>query len=215
MEILLPEEVAWATGLEGTARQMAREMGELAADIRRGVAVLALRPGEEAAVEGLERQAALADARRADAVALVAATRRLQEKDLRRLAAAEHLVDPAWLVVVKGMAEYLDSALGDGHAPTPEEVALVVVMEGRVKGADGSMARLAERLRRGAVEFFAARSGEEALVGALQSQAAKADAVRATAEAFMDSLRRFQDAGSSETAKVTTGADNECEDMIL
>ncbi|KAF8728196.1 hypothetical protein HU200_018784 [Digitaria exilis] len=204
MEILLPEEVEWATGLEGTARQMAREMGELAADIRRGVAVLALRPGEDAAVEGLERQGALADARRADAEALVDATRRLQEKDLRRLAAAEHRVDPAWLVVVKGMAEYLDSALGDGHAPTPEEVALVAVMEGRVKGADGSMARLAGRLRRGAAEFFAARLGEEeALVGALLRQADRADAVRATVEAFMDSLRRFRDAGSSETDKAT------------
>ncbi|RLN16082.1 hypothetical protein C2845_PM02G19090 [Panicum miliaceum] len=200
VEVLPPEAVAWVAGVEGTAAQMARTMGALAEDIRRGVAVLALRPGEEAAVEALRKQAALADARRDGGKELLAATRLLQEKDLRRLAAAEHLVDPERVVVVRCMAEVLDSDLADGIVPTPGEVAAAAVLDSTVVGMHERMVCLAGRFRRGAAAFEA-RPGEEALVGALERQAAKADAVHATVEAFMDTVRRYQDAGSSQPAK--------------
>ena len=51
VEVLPPEAVAWAMGVEATAAQMEQTMGALAEDIRRGVTVLALRSGEEAEVE--------------------------------------------------------------------------------------------------------------------------------------------------------------------
>ncbi|CAL4940779.1 unnamed protein product [Urochloa decumbens] len=180
VDVLSSEALAWATGMEVAGARMAESMGSLAEDIRRGVAVLAQRPGEEAAAEALLRHAALADAHRADAEELVAATRRLQEKDLRRLAAAEHLVDPGCLVVVRFVVEVLGSDLADG---------------------------------RGAAAFEA-RPGEEALVDALRRQASNADALRATAEAFAHTVRRYQDAGSSQPAVAGVG-NEECQDMII
>ncbi|CAN6311776.1 unnamed protein product [Urochloa humidicola] len=192
VEVLNSEALAWAADMEVAGTQMAESMGSLAEDIRRGVAVLALRPGEEAAVEALLRHAALADAHRADGEELAAAARRLQEKDLRRLAAAEHLVDPDRLVVVSYVAEVLESDLAGGTVPTPEEVAAAAVLERQIAAMRESMVGLARRLRRGA-EAFAARPGEEALVDALWRQAANADAVCATVEAFAHTVRRYQE----------------------
>jgi hypothetical protein len=64
-------------GVEATAAQMEQMMGALVEDIRRGISVLALRPGEDAAVEALRKQATLAEARRANDEELLAATRHL------------------------------------------------------------------------------------------------------------------------------------------
>ncbi|CAL4932437.1 unnamed protein product [Urochloa decumbens] len=213
VDVLSSEALAWATGMEVAGARMAESMGSLAEDIRRGVAVLAQRPGEEAAAEALLRHAALADAHRADGEELVAATRRLQEKGLRRLAAAEHLVDPGCLVVVRFVVEVLGSDLADGCVPTPEEVDAAAVLERQVVAMRESMVALAGRLRRGAAAFEA-RPGEEALVDALRRQAANADAVRATAEArtpctgtrtqVLARNRRWQGAGNEE-----------CQDMII
>ena len=94
---------------------------------------------------------------------------------------AEHLVDPARVEVVWCMAEVLDSDLADGIGPMPEEVAAAAVLESAVMdtGMHERMVTFAGRFRRGA-SAFAARPGEEALIGALERQAAKADTVRAT-----------------------------------
>jgi hypothetical protein len=86
-ERLSPESWDWAERLEAKARWAAEAFREDADDIRRAVAVLSLRPGEEAAfVEALRRQAAFSDARRAEAEELFATARHLQHKELRRLA---------------------------------------------------------------------------------------------------------------------------------
>ena len=90
------------------------------------------------------------------------------------------------------------------------------MLESTVVGMHESIVSLAGRLRRGAAAF-AARPGEEALAGALERQAAKEDAVRATVEAFMDTVRRYQDAGSTQPANSAKAevADNGCQDMIM
>ncbi|KAK3153385.1 hypothetical protein QOZ80_2BG0171770 [Eleusine coracana subsp. coracana] len=200
VEVLSPDSVAWAEGVEGTAARVVESMGALAEEIRRGVAVLAQRPGEEAFVEALRKQAATADARRGDAEDLAAATRRLREKDLRRLAAQEQLVDPGVMVILRCVPEEIDSSLDeDCLVPTPEEVASVADLESEVVWIEEKMASLAGRLRRGA-EVFAARPGEEALVCALQRQAANADAVRAMAQAFKATVARYRAAAGSAAA---------------
>ncbi|KAG2539152.1 hypothetical protein PVAP13_9NG715400 [Panicum virgatum] len=158
VEVLPPEAVAWAIGVEATAAQMEQTMGALAEDIRRGMAVLALRPGEEA-----------------------------KENDLRRLVVAEQLVDLAGVEVVRCMAEVLDSDLADGIVPTPEKVAAAAVLKSAVVdiGMHARMVTLAGRFRRGAAAF-ATRPGEEALVGVLERWAAKADTDMNTMRLYQD-----------------------------
>ncbi|KAL6641510.1 hypothetical protein ACP70R_019691 [Stipagrostis hirtigluma subsp. patula] len=168
-------------------------VGDDADDTARG---LGRRPGEEAFVEALRKQAAYADARCADAQDVAAATRRVQEKNLRRLAAKEHLVDPEMPGFLGFVANETDSSLERGDLPTAEELAVAVEVEDAAVRMEERMGRLAGRLRRGAAAF-AARPGEEALVAALQRQAANADAARATVEAFIASVRRFRAAGRS------------------
>ncbi|KAF8728198.1 hypothetical protein HU200_018786 [Digitaria exilis] len=185
----LSDELAWAESLEASVKEAADAIADEAEAIHRAVAVLALRPGEEATVVALRRRAALASARRAEAEELAAAARRLQEKNLRSLAAKddEHLLDDA----MGG-----PSMLGGGGAccvATPEEMA---ELERACVRMEERMAWLAGSLRRGAVAFAAARPGEEeaALVaGKLEGHAASADAARGTVVAFAASVRRLRD----------------------
>ena len=125
----------------------------------------------------------------------------------------EHLVDPARVEVVRCMAEVLDSDLADGIVPTPEEVAAAAVLKSAVVdiGMHARMVTLAGWFRRGAAAF-ATRPGEEALVGMLERWAGKADAVRATVEAFMDTMRLYQDAGSTQPVKAEVENDDGCQD---
>lgn len=199
------EELEWAESLEGAAREAAETMADQAEGIRRGVPVLALRPGEEAVVEALQRQAVLANARRAEAEEVVAAARRLQEKDLRRLAAEEHLNDPLLLWFLVYFSEKMGPSLLRGAClPTPEELA--DVEEAAVR-TEERMAWLADRLRCGAAAF-AARPGEEALVGALQRQATNADLSLAMVARCTACVRRFRAAGSMVLAGTEAGHAN-------
>ncbi|KAL6906328.1 hypothetical protein ACP4OV_003929 [Aristida adscensionis] len=188
-----PWTLVWAEDLEEDAQHAAATMADQAEGIRRGVAVLELRPGEEVVVETLRRHTALAGARRAEAAEVVAVVRRLQEKELRRLAAQEHLADQ----LVPDFLEDVAQMLGASPPPsTPGKLALAALAEGPAVETQEMNARLAGSLRRGAAAF-AARPGEEALVAALQRQADCADAARATVEAFTASVRRTRAAGSS------------------
>ncbi|KAL6641511.1 hypothetical protein ACP70R_019692 [Stipagrostis hirtigluma subsp. patula] len=195
-DVLSSESWDWAEDMESVLLQSAETLGQQAVDIRRGAAALSRSPGEEAFVEALRGHAAFSDARRADAEEVAAALRRAQEKELRRMAAREHVADPAVPVFLGFVASETDSSLRRGEVPTPEELAVAAPVEHAAARMEGRMARLAGRLRRGAAAF-AARPGEEALVAALQRQAANADAARATVEAFTASVRRFQAAGRS------------------
>jgi hypothetical protein len=213
-ERLSSESWDWAEKIEDLARRAAETMREEGDDIRQAVSVLSLRrpgPGEyddAAFVEALRKQATLSDARRADAEELRAATRRLQEKELRRVAAADHhLVDPDMPAFLGYVASHTDSALEAGYVPTAEELAEAAQVEDDALRMEERMARMAVRLRRGAAEFAARRpgDGEEALVTALHRQAANADAARATVQAFTASVRRFRAAGSTLRPRPTTG----------
>jgi hypothetical protein len=98
------------------------------------------------------------------------------------------------------VAEETDSSIEGGYVPTAEEMALAVEVEEAAARKEESLARMADRLRRGA-----AAADEEALVAALRRQAANADAARSTVEAFAASVRRFRAAGSSR-GPATAGA---------
>ncbi|KAL6642636.1 hypothetical protein ACP70R_020817 [Stipagrostis hirtigluma subsp. patula] len=190
------ETLDWAEDLEDAVVEAAAFLADQVEGIRRGVAALALRPGEEALVEELRRHAVLSEAQRADAVAVVAAMRRLRERCLRGLAAREHITDPLpprFVGYVEDTIKYPSWPEGCG-VPTPEALAAAAVAEDAAVQEEERMARLAGSLRRGAAEF-AARPGEEALAAALERHAASADATRATVEAFTASVRRFQATG--------------------
>ena len=157
--------------------------------------MVARRPGEEAFAAALRRQAASTGAGLADAEWLATATRRLRERELRRLAVAEHVAHPDTASFLGHIARETDASLARGEAPAPEELALAAQVEAAAVRMEQWLAALAARLRRGAAEF--AEEEEAALVAALERQAAKADAARAAVEAFTASVRRFRDAGGS------------------
>ncbi|TVU02196.1 hypothetical protein EJB05_52339, partial [Eragrostis curvula] len=186
MELLSLESWDWAEATEDVARQMAKDMAEEAERIVRGA---------EAFVAALRKQVAFSDALRADAEDLAAATRRMQEKSLRRLAAAEveRIVEPGVPGFLRAASEKTDSSLERGHVPTPDELAKAAAAE----DAAAMLARMSDRLTRRAA---AARDGEEAFVGGLRRQAANADAARATVEDFAASVRRFRAAAGSGTS---------------
>lgn len=203
-ERLSSESWDWAENIEDLARRAAETMREEGDDIRRAVSALSsssLRPAgvdeddAGAFVEALREKAVLSDARRADAEELRAATRRLQEKELRRVAAEDHhLVDPDMPAFLGYVAAHTDAAAEAGYVPTAEELAEAAEVEDEAMRMEERMARMAARLRRGAAEFAA---GEEAFVAALHWQAANADAARDTVHAFTASVRRFRAAGST------------------
>ncbi|PUZ67885.1 hypothetical protein GQ55_3G470300 [Panicum hallii var. hallii] len=181
-EALTPESWDWAENIERVARRAAETMAEQADDIvQRALPPLSRRPGKEAEE-------------------VAAATRRARERDLRRLAAAEHLVHPDTAGFLGHVARETDAALVRGEVLAPDELAVAALAEDEAVRLEERMATLAGRLRRGAAEF-AARPGEEALVAALHGQAANADAAHATVEAFTASVRRYRaSAGSAPPA---------------
>ncbi|KAL6905385.1 hypothetical protein ACP4OV_002986 [Aristida adscensionis] len=185
----------WAEAMEPVLRGAAVTMAEQEQSIRRGGAALSRTPGEEAFVEALRRQAAFAGARRADAEELAAALRRVQERELRRVAARGRVTDPAMPGLLEQVARETDASVARGEVPGPEELRMAGVGEGVAAAMQRMMAALAGRLRRGAA-VFAASPGEETLVDALQRQADNADAASATLEAFAASVRRFRAADS-------------------
>ncbi|CAN6300030.1 unnamed protein product [Urochloa humidicola] len=94
------DELAWAESLESDVRETAEAIADEAEALRHGAAVLALRPGEEATVAALRGRAALLDAQGAEAEEVAGAARRLQEKNLRTIAAREERYhdDLSWLI---------------------------------------------------------------------------------------------------------------------
>ncbi|KAK8458599.1 hypothetical protein SEVIR_3G403666v4 [Setaria viridis] len=198
-EYLNPESWDWVESAEPMALQAAEMLAREAADIQRALSLLSRRPGpeDEAFVAALRRQAVTTAAQRADAEGFAATTRRIREKELRRVAAAEHAVDPAMAAFLGYIAGETDASLARGEAPDADVLALAQQVEDDAVRMEESMAALAGGLRRGAAEF-AARPGEEELVAALERQAATADAARATVvAAFTASVRRYRAAGSS------------------
>ncbi|CAL4885246.1 unnamed protein product [Urochloa decumbens] len=184
---LSSDDLSWAEDLEGDAAQSAENMAAMAEDMLRGAAVLEARPGEDqAAAAELRRQAAQARARAADAGRVAAAARRLREKEMRRLAALDHVVDPS---VLEFLLRRAAVAGGMGHA-SPAEVAAAERVE-------EEMATLRLRLIVAAMDF-AERPGEEALVAALRRQADKAKATLEAVDAFRESMQRYQAAGGGE-----------------
>ncbi|KAK3153379.1 hypothetical protein QOZ80_2BG0171540 [Eleusine coracana subsp. coracana] len=182
----------WAEDIEAIARETAEDMAEQAEEMRRGAAALSsLRSGEEAHVVSLRKRAAFSDALGADAADVAAAARRLQEKELRRVAAQEDVVTHQMAGFLGYIAAETDALLETGHVPTPDDLEAAARVDGSASGKEQRMATLAARLTRGAAAF-AARPGEEPLVAALRRQAANADAARATVEAFRASVRRVQ-----------------------
>ena len=194
-ESLTSQSWNWVEGVERIARRAAGTLARMAADIQRGLSLVARRPGEEAFAAVLRRQAASTGAGLADAEWLATATRRLRERELRRLAVAEHVAHPDTASFLGHIARETDASLARGEAPAPEELALAAQVEAAAVRMEQWLAALAARLRRGAAEFF--EEEEAALVAALERQAAKADAARAAVEAFTASVRRFRDAGGS------------------
>jgi hypothetical protein len=194
-ESLTSQSWNWVEGVERIARRAAGTLARMAADIQRGLSLVARRPGEEAFAAALRRQAASTGAGLADAEWLATATRRLRERELRRLAVAEHVAHPDTASFLGHIARETDASLARGEAPAPEELALAAQVEAAAVRMEQWLAALAARLRRGAAEF--AEDEEAALVAALERQAAKADAARAAVEAFTASVRRFRDAGGS------------------
>lgn len=169
----------WAEDIETIAGQTVECMRRGAEDMRRGAEALSLRPGEEAFAGALRKRAALSDTLGADAADVAAATRRLQEKKLRRLAALEDVVTHEMAGFLGYVVAETDAVLGTGHVPTPEELDAAVTADASAADREERMATLAARLRRGAAAFVA-RPGDEALIAALLRQAANADAARAT-----------------------------------
>ncbi|KAG2576481.1 hypothetical protein PVAP13_6NG026483, partial [Panicum virgatum] len=176
-ESLTSQSWNWVEGVERIARRAAGTLARMAADIQRGLSLVARRPGEEAEW-------------------LATATRRLRERELRRLAVAEHVAHPDTASLLGHIARETDASLARGEAPAPVELALAAQVEAAAVRMEQWLAALVARLRRGAAEF-AEEEEEEALVAALERQAAKADAARAAVEAFTASVRRFRDAGGS------------------
>ncbi|TVU02195.1 hypothetical protein EJB05_52338, partial [Eragrostis curvula] len=194
-EVLCFESWDWAEATESMLLQVAADIAKQGVAIRKGVAAWSLSPDEaEVSVEVLREQAAFSDALLADAADLVAVTRRVREKDLRRLAAEEHLVEPEMAGLLADASEETDSALEHGHVPTPEELARAAAVEDAAALLAERLARMSGRLTRRAA---AARPGEEALVAGLRRQAANADAARATVEDFAESVRRFRAAAGT------------------
>ncbi|CAN6343823.1 unnamed protein product [Urochloa humidicola] len=141
-----------------------------------------------------------------DAAAFLAATGETtgassEELALRRIAAAEHLVRPATAAFLGYIAGETDALLARGEAMPADELAMAPQAEDMAVRMEETMAELARRLRRGAVEF----AGDEDLTAALHRQAANADAARATVEAFTASVRRFRAAAGNALPPNGTG----------
>ncbi|RCV19469.1 hypothetical protein SETIT_3G387200v2 [Setaria italica] len=172
---LSPEFWDWVDSVELIALRAAEILAREAADIQRALSLLSRRPGpeDEAFVAALRRQAVSTAARRADTEGFAATTRRIREKELRRMAAVEHLVHPTTAGFLGYIAGETDASLARGEAPDADELALAPQVEDA-----------AAPVQRGGVRGEAARPGEENLVAALERQAATADAARATVAAF-------------------------------
>ncbi|CAL4940780.1 unnamed protein product [Urochloa decumbens] len=197
------DELAWAESLEGAAREAAESLADEAEALRRGAAALALRPGEDAitVAAALRRRAALVDARRAEAEEVAAAAHRLQEKNLRSLAAREeeeaHLDDLSWLLGL--VAGTVGPSLRGGASSCLAAPQELDELERACAATEERMAWLAGSLGRGAAAF-AARPGceEEALVGALRRQAEHADGARAAVVEPAAPVRRLRDRGRQD-----------------
>ncbi|KAK3153382.1 hypothetical protein QOZ80_2BG0171610 [Eleusine coracana subsp. coracana] len=146
------------------------------------------RPGE-AFAEELRKQIVFSEALRVNTEDLAAAAHRVQGKNLRRLAAQEHLVGPNMQTFLAH--EETDSALERDHVSTPKEREVAAAVEDAVVLLGERLARMSARLRRGV-----AGPSEEAFMAGLLQQADNADVARATVEAFTASVRRFRAAGS-------------------
>ncbi|TVU31567.1 hypothetical protein EJB05_23256, partial [Eragrostis curvula] len=137
-EVLCFESWDWAEATESMLLQVAADIAKQGVAIRKGVAAWSLSPDEaEVSVEVLREQAAFSDA-------LLAVTRRVREKDLRRLAAEEHLVEPEMAGLLADASEETDSALEHGH------VRGAGAGRGRAAGGEaGQDVRQAHQARRG------------------------------------------------------------------
>jgi hypothetical protein len=195
---LSPESWDWVENGELIALRIAGMLAREAADVQRALSLLSRRPGpeDEAFVAALRRQAVSTAARRADAEGFADTTRRIREKELRRLAVAEHPVHPDTTAFLGYIGDETFATLARGEAPDAQALAMASQVEDAAVDMEESVTALAGRLRRGAAEF-AARPGEEELVAALERQAATTDTVRATVAAFIASVRRFRTDGSS------------------
>ncbi|RLN38798.1 hypothetical protein C2845_PM01G42370 [Panicum miliaceum] len=147
-ESLTSQSWNWVENVERIARRAAGSLASEAADIQRGLSLVARRPGEEAFAAVLRRQAASTGAGLADAEWLAAATRRLRERELRRLAVAEHVAHPDTAAFLGYIARETDASLARGEAPAPEELALAPQVEAAAVRMEQWLAALAARLRR-------------------------------------------------------------------
>ncbi|KAF8692131.1 hypothetical protein HU200_039736 [Digitaria exilis] len=191
---LTPQSWSWVEHAESMATEAAGILAREAADIQRGLSLVSRRPGEEAFAAALRRQAAVTGAGLADAEWLAAAARRIRVRELRRVAAAEHVAHPDTAAFLGHIARETDASLARGEVPAAEELALAEQAEAAAVRMEQRLAALAGRLRRGAAEFAEVEE-EAALVAALERQAGKADAALGAVEAFTASVRRFRAAG--------------------
>ncbi|XP_022680906.1 uncharacterized protein LOC101756197 [Setaria italica] len=158
---LSPEFWDWVDSVELIALRAAEILAREAADIQRALSLLSRRPGpeDEAFVAALRRQAVSTAARRADTEGFAATTRRIREKELRRMAAVEHLVHPTTAGFLGYIAGETDASLARGEAPDADELALAPQVEDAAVWMEESMAALAGRLRCSVAEFAARPRG--------------------------------------------------------
>ncbi|KAG2585202.1 hypothetical protein PVAP13_6KG378000 [Panicum virgatum] len=205
-QALCPEELAWLQCLEEGTIRAEKEMASMAEDILRGAAVLDARPGEDqaAVVAELRRQAAQCGARAADARQVAAAARCLREKETRRMAAVEHVVDPSVMAFLARVAGEMDCYASS--AVVPEEVAAAA---GAAEVVEEEMVRLRLWLVMAAMDC-AKRPGEAALVAPLRRQEGKAKAALAGVDSFRASMRRYQAAaGIAPPPEEEEGSDDD------
>ncbi|BAT12156.1 Os10g0571000 [Oryza sativa Japonica Group] len=179
-----PEQVGWAEGAVISAQSAADNMASYVLDLRRALAVFAGTGRPEEAV--LRKNVAWADARRAEAVEIASAARRLLEKELRCMAARDHPVIPELAALITAMRESTKSrVLQDSSGG--DAVRRAGLLDSAIKFEDAvveKMTALKEKFTRGAAAF----AGEEELVQALQKHAATAEAEIAEAQAFSATL---------------------------
>jgi len=207
-QALCPEELAWLQGLEEDTVRTEKEMASMAEGILRGAAVLDTRPGEDQAAVAAElrRQAVQCRARAADARQVAAAARCLREKETRRMAAVEHVVDPNVMAFLARVAGEMDHYASLSTSTMPEEVAAAV---GAAELVEEEMATLRLWLVMAAMDC-AKRPGEAALVAPLRRQADKAKAALAGVDSFRASMRRYQAAaGIAPPPEEEEGSDDD------
>ncbi|BAH92243.1 Os03g0589100 [Oryza sativa Japonica Group] len=176
-----PEQVGWAEGAVISAQSAADNMASYVLDLRRALAVFAGTGRPEEAV--LRKHVAWADARRAEAVEIASAARRLLEKELRCMAARDHPVIPELAALITAMRVSTKSLVlqdSGGDAVRSRKAGLLA---SAIKFEDAvveKMTVLKEKLTRGAAAF----AGEGEIVQALQKHAATAEAEIAESQAF-------------------------------